>query len=232
MRRTFVVVTVVAGLLTACVSQVPRVPPSEEQRPLAFPERFYLQGAERGQPVFQVEPALSLVVIEVRRAGSLAQLGHDHVVASHDVQGYIAPDDGRADLFVRLDTLVVDEPELRAQAAFDTQPSEAAIAGTRENMLAKLHAEQHPYALIYANSMDTDATDPQVNVAITLNGVIHETRIPLRIEKAGAQLNVTGRVALEQTNFGIVPFSILGGALQVQDRVDIRFVIRASRVSP
>src|ERR1700687_4874517 len=112
MRWTFVAVTIVAGLLTACVSQAPRVPPSEE-RPPAFPEQFYLQDAAGGQPVFKVEPAQSLVVIEVYRAGSLAKLGHDHVVASHDVGGYIATDDNRADLYVRLDTLAVDEPDLR-----------------------------------------------------------------------------------------------------------------------
>jgi hypothetical protein len=232
MRKTFVAVILAAGVLAACVSQAPRIATSKEERPPGFPERVYLQSAERGQPVFQVEPAQSLVVIEVRRAGSLAQLGHDHVVASHDVRGYIAPDENRADLYVRLDALVVDEPELRAQAAFDTQPSAAAIAGTRENMLAKLGAEQHPYTLIYATKLDTEAADPQANVAITVNGVTREMRIPVRIERAAAQLNVTGRVALEQTNFGIAPLSILGGGLQVQDRVDIRFAIRASRVLP
>ena len=52
----------------------------------------------------------SRIVIEVRRGGTLAQLGHDHVVVSHDVAGYVAPAEGRADLYVRLDRLVVDEP--------------------------------------------------------------------------------------------------------------------------
>ena len=44
------------------------------------------------------------------------------------------------------------------------------------------------------------------------------------------QVFVNGRVALEQSNFGFDPFSIPGGALQVQDRVDVRFMIRAGRV--
>jgi hypothetical protein len=43
---------------------------------------------------------------------------------------------------------------------------------------------------------------------------------------------VTGRVTLKQTDFEITPLSILGGGLQVQDRVEIRFAIRASRVLP
>jgi hypothetical protein len=54
--------------------------------------------------------------------------------------------------------------------------------------------------------------------------------IPVKIEQTAGQLIVNGRVALEHSNFGIDPFSILGGALQVQDRVDVRFMIRARRV--
>ena len=99
--------------------------------------------------MFRVDPARSLLLIVVRRGGALAQFGHDHVVASHDVAGYIAPDEGRADLYVPLDALVVDEPALRAEAGFDTQPSAADIAGTRRNMLEKvLETSRHPYALI------------------------------------------------------------------------------------
>ena len=59
-----------------------------------------------------------------RRPGPLARghrsatqrLGHARVVAGHDVTGYVAPDAGRADLYVHFDTLVVDEPALRAAA--------------------------------------------------------------------------------------------------------------------
>jgi hypothetical protein len=75
--------------------------------------RLYRAALARGEPVFRVDPARSLVVIEAHRAGSLVRVGHDHVVASHDVQGYAAPDQGRSDLYVPLGRLVVDEPELR-----------------------------------------------------------------------------------------------------------------------
>ena len=230
MRRMFVVATVVAVLLAACAVQVPRSPGSEEQRPSGFPDNFYQRSADGGRPVFRIEPARSLVVIEVRRGGSLANLGHDHVIASHNVRGYVAPSDARADLFISLGELVIDEPELRVQAGFDTQPPDAAIAGTRENMLRQFHAEQHSYAVISVAGVDADATGPWLNASITLNGITRAVRIPVKIEQTADQLIVNGRVALEQTSFGIVPFSILGGALQVQDRVDVRFVIHASRV--
>src|SRR5437879_85114 len=124
-------------------ASAPAAPPAE------FPEGYYLEAAARGRPVFRVDSPESLVVIEVRRAGSLARLGHDHVVASHEVGGYVAPDEGRADLYVQLERLEVDEAALRAEAGFDTQPTESDIEGTRANMLVRvLEAEKFPFALI------------------------------------------------------------------------------------
>ena len=126
-------IALVAGLVSACAPQIREEVPAEKAAPAAFPEAYYREAAAQGKTVFRIDPAQSLVVIEVRRAGSLARLGHDHVVASHDAEGYAAPDEGRADLQVRLERLVVDEPALRAEAGFDTQPSDSDIAGTRRS---------------------------------------------------------------------------------------------------
>ena len=126
--------------------------------------------------------------------------------------------------------MVVDEPELRSQAAFGPPPPEAAIAGTRENMLRQFHAEQHPYAVVSVKSIDADATGPWLKASTTLNGITRPVCIPVKIEQTTDQLTINGRVPLEQTSFGIAPYSILGGALQVQNRVDVRFVIYARRV--
>jgi hypothetical protein len=231
MRTGFVRAVVIAGLLAGCASQAPRAADDGEgQQPSGFPDAYYLQAAARGQPVYEIDPVSTLVVIDVRRGGTLAQLGHDHVVASHDVRGYLAPAEGRADLYLRLDRLVVDERELRAEAQFDTQPSDEAIAGTRANMLEKLGAGKHPWALVAVRDAGIDATGSRMNATITLNGITRAMRISPQIVFAAEEVSVDGRVTLEQTNFGIAPFSILGGALQVQDQVAVRFRIRARRM--
>ncbi len=227
LRRTSIVAIAVCGLLAACAVQVARPPVVTDQRPDGFPTSYYQQLSQRGGEVLQIDPAQSLVVIEVRRAGSLANLGHDHVVASHDVRGYVAPGEGRADFYIRLDQLAVDEPQLRAEAAFDTQPSPSAIAGTRENMLHKFNAEAHPYAVVSVERVVLEAAGAQLDISIALNGVPRAMRVPAKIERTAGQITVTGRVTLAQTAFEITPFSILGGGLQVQDQVDVRFAIRA-----
>jgi hypothetical protein len=167
------------------------------------------------------------VVIEVRRAGTLAQLGHDHVVVSHDVAGYVAPAANRADLYVPLDRMVVDERQARAEAHFDGQPPEDAIEGTRGNMLGKLDAATYPFAVLGVRGIEKDATGgSSLNATLALKGVAREIRIPAQVASMPDEISVSGSVTVAQTSFGIVPYSVLAGALQVRDEVDIRFSIR------
>ena len=230
MRAGCVFAAVIAAGLVACAPPVSGPTSSEGRRPSGFPDAYYTDAARRGQPVYEIDPVASRVVVEVRRAGALAQLGHDHVVVSHDVAGYVAPNEGRADIYLRLDRMVVDEPGERAQARFDGQPPEDAVAGTRENMLRKLAAAEHPYAVIGVRNVSKDATSASLEATIALNGIERAIPIPASITFAAEEVNVIGEATLAQTAFGIVPYSILGGALQVQDAVAIRFRVRARRM--
>ncbi|HKU86074.1 MAG TPA: YceI family protein [Casimicrobiaceae bacterium] len=217
-----------ALFLAACAPQPAERAVSREAGPEGFPGQTYLRAAAEGRPVFRIDPTSSIVVVEVRRAGSLARLGHDHVVASHDVRGYVEPDAGRADLYVTLDHLAVDEPKLRKQARFDTEPTADAIAGTRRNMLDKtLEADRYSYASIgVRRAPGAGAAD----VSIALHGTTRTMRVPLTVAESPQEIAVNGELALRQTDFGITPLSVVGGAIQVQDEVKLRFDIRARRM--
>jgi hypothetical protein len=215
------------ALLTACAPQVPG--PQGVVLP-GMPDGFsldeYRDILRRGGQVFRVLPQESLLVVEVRRAGSLARLGHDHVVASRDVQGYAAPEDGRGALFVALERMTVDEATLRAQSAMDAGPTAADIEGTRNNMLVVLDATRHPYVLLRVKSW----TGGQAQLELTLHGVTRPMTVPVTMESGEGTLVASGRFSINQTDFDIKPFSILGGAIQVQDRLDLRFRVRAKAV--
>jgi hypothetical protein len=225
---------VVAGLivlLAACASNAPAPPGSDLQASGDLPEGYYRRLVAKGKPVFRVDPAGSLVVMEVRRRGALAQLGHDHIVASRDIAGYVAPDEGRADFQVPLNSLVVDEPALRTEAGFDTEPSAADIADTRRNMLEKvLETDRHPEALIAVSAGPADADPQQFRIAITLHGTTRTVDAVAQVVKGTDEVTVTGTTAIDQSWFGITPLSLLGGAVAVQDRVNIRFRMRARRI--
>ena len=232
MRSQALRAVLLSTILAGCAPLLREPAPAPAVPPADFPEGYYREALGQGKPVFRVDPRESLVVIEVRRAGSLARLGHDHVVASHEVGGYVAPDEGRADLYVALGRLSVDEAALRTEAGFDTQPAESDIDGTRANMLGKvLEAEKFPFALIRVSGAGTRQGEVTLSVAITLHGITRTLQAPARIDADSGGMSVTGRLSFEQTDFGITPYSLLGGAIAVKNAVELRFRIRARRLA-
>ena len=194
--------------------------------PADFPAAYYDQLAAQGISILKVDTPHSLVTIEVHRAGLLSSLGHDHVVASRDVAGYVSVSTGTADLYVPLDTLAVDDPGLRTAAGMNTQPSQQDIAGTRRNMLTgTLDAEHFPIALIHIARKN----DGRLEVAITLHGITRSYAVAAQFETVAGGISVAGSMSFRQSDFGITPLSVLGGALKVQDRLSLRFRILAQR---
>lgn len=192
---------------------------------------------QRGMRLLHIAPQESLLTITVRRGGALARLGHDHVVASRSLQGVVAPRAGRAAFQFRLDEMSVDEDGLRQAAGLTTTPSADAIAGTRHNMLVRvLEAERYPWVRVDARRVDARRSEAggEGNMAlldadITLHGVTRAVQLPVRIEEAadGRSLQASGSLLLKQSDFGIVPFAILGGAMAVQDQMELAFRITA-----
>ncbi|NIF82209.1 YceI family protein [Comamonas sp. Tr-654] len=219
-------VTLIAGCSQPGLEAVP--PTSPQARPADFPAAFYEQAAASGQQVLKVDTSRSLVSITVRRAGALANLGHDHVIGSRQLQGYVAPRLGRADLYVALDSLSVDEPALRAAAGLDTQPSAADIEGTRANMLSKvLQTQLHPFASVQVRTTPDADGEVVLVLKLTVHGVTRGLSVPARIVKEQGAIRISGALSIDQSDFGITPFSILGGAIQVRDRLDLSFEVHA-----
>ncbi|WP_257218257.1 YceI family protein [Janthinobacterium sp. BJB304] len=213
------------ALLLSCTPLPPApAPASAPPAPAAVPAPAWQR---QDMQLLHIAPAESLLTITVRRGGALARLGHDHVVASRSLQGIVAPAPGRAQLRFRLDEMTVDEESLRQAAGLTTTPSVDAIAGTRHNMLVRvLEAERYPWVSIEARRTG----DQQVfDADITLHGVTRTVRLPVRIEQAadGRSLQASGSLLLKQSDFGIVPFAILGGAMAVQDQMELAFRITA-----
>lgn len=215
------------AMLAACIARAPSpVAPAGLQAPPEFPLTYYLDARSRGESVLRVDRRHSLVAIDVRRDGPLAGLGHDHLVASRDVQGYVLPAAGRADVFIPLTLLTVDEPALRQESGMGKPPSQDAIEGTRRNMLNKvLEAEHFPFALVGIERQDGDV----LRVSITLHGRTREFLSTARIEHVPEKMTVSGEMTIAQSDFGITPFAVLGGALQVQDKLALRYRIVATQ---
>ena len=227
-----------AGLLAlalvACVSELKPLPPLPEGAPVTFPEDVYRQAGVSGS-VYRIDPGASQLVIYVYRDGRLAKFGHDHVVASRDVRGYVLlPDNlagARADLYFPVATLSVDEADLRATAGFTTELTADDIETTRRRMLGTvLAAEKYPYVQLHAVPALGAPPRMTLNVDLTLHGVTRAFQIPIALTVNGGMFSTQGKFDLRQTDFDITPFSVLNGALAVKDQLHVIFHLRGERI--
>ena len=227
------------ALLAACTPFAPP-PPAIAPQPATPSERAPAMPApawqQPGMHVLHIVPQASLLTITVRRGGALARLGHDHVIASRTVQGVVAPAPGRAAFAFRLDEMSVDEESLRQAAGLTTTPSADAIAGTRHNMLLRvLDAEGYPWVRVDARRIDARRSGGNgdggelLDADISLHGVTRKVQVPVQISQAAdGSVLASGSLLLKQSDFGIVPFAILGGAMAVQDQMELAFRITAT----
>ncbi len=222
------------ALLAGCAVEPPVQPPPAAPAPLRIDDggaAWYPAARQAGEQVWAIDAAQSLITVTVRRSGALARLGHDHVVASRTVTGLVAPRAGRADFQFRLDQMTVDEEALRTAAGLDTKPTAEAIEGTRANMLKRvLDADTYP---VVALSARTIAGKPgMLRLGVTLHGVTRSVDLPVTIEQTTSRLVASGALTLKQTEFGITPMSVMGGAIAVQDAMELAFRIVAVDTPP
>lgn len=212
-------------LLAGCAAPPP---PPAPLPAVDFKQEWYREARLAGREVFDIDGAQSQILITVRRGGTLARLGHDHVIVSRQLHGLVAPDQGRADFYFPVAELSVDEAPLRQAAGLDPVLPEQAIRETRQAMLGKvLEAERFPFVLLHAERVA--GSDTLLRLEITLHGVSKTLEVPAQITRSQDSLSASGTLKLLQSDFGITQLSALDGALVVLDQLELSFQISARR---
>jgi hypothetical protein len=222
------------GILAACRSTT--APPPAANASQSQSAGAAATATRAGTRTFQVDPERTVLTVIVRRAGPLAKLGHDHVITSADEVGSVwlgsTPADSSFELALPVERFAVDLPAARAAAGpeFAAPVPDDARAGTRRNMLRAEVLDGEHFPTITLRSSATSGVWPQpiVRVAVTLKGVEREQEIPVVVERDANGVIARGELRLNQTDFGITPFSVAGGAIQVADTLEIRFEIAAT----
>lgn len=227
-----------AGLVAACRAPAPgpeSAPGPQPARPVAVPCPPAPPPGVVGR-LHCIVPGESLVQILVFRAGPLAKAGHNHVVASRDVAGWVALADDPArssfELRVPVSSLTVDEPGLRAALGPEFPPElpQSAREGTRGNLLgpAVLDAARHPEIVVRGAGPEIGpGGDAHVTLHIDIRGRTRSMRVPLRHAMGTEGLSVNAAFPLTHAQLGLTPFSALLGALQVDETLQLRVRLTA-----
>jgi polyisoprenoid-binding protein YceI len=223
--------TLAALALTGCPSTILRPPPPQE----SLPEVGALD--LKGATLYKLDPTTSNVAIQVFRGGTLARLGHNHVITAKELSGraWVHPSAERSGFEVSFPVarLVVDDPKARAAAGteFPGEIPEDDREGTRKNMLRAEVLDAETFPTISLRSVKVSGTLPKLQLVarITIKDVSRDVTAPANVAMAGNKLTATGAFDIQQTSFGIKPFSIGLGALEVQDKLHIEFELVGER---
>ena len=192
----------------------------------------YRDAEARGAEVFTLDAAASRVELLVYRGGKAARAGHNHVIGVTRFEGYVlldavSPADSRFDLRVPVEGLVIDDPAWREAigGTFGSARSASDIEGTRRNLLGPkvLDAVRFPVVELRSQTLAGDWPVLVADVAIVIKGVRRVQPVLLQLRRDGPRLRASGEFVLRQSDFGIEPFSVLGGLMAVQDVVGVRF---------
>jgi len=217
-------------ILTAC--QIP-----SESRVPAAQTRPALPAAPAQATHYTIRSDLSDVRFLVYRAGPLAARGHNHVVQAKTITGdiYLSPEFQRSTFSIVMPVadFVVDSAEARTVEGeeFAKLPAPEFIEGTTRNMMGSrvLDATQFPQIEIRTVAVIGPSWAPDVTIRIRLKGAERDIAVPVAIDYANDRLVAITVFEVKQTDFGISPLSILGGALQVADAIRVRMRIAAQK---
>jgi YceI-like domain len=194
--------------------------------------------------IYRVDETESELRILVYRAGPLARLGHNHVVVNRRLRGAVnlagAAGAAAAPAFwlsVPSAAFDVDDAQVRAEegADFAAAVPDDAKSGTLQNMLsaAVLDAAEFPAITVrsvaVASPQGAEAATRTMVASVTLGVAGHESTIdlPFTLQMESGRLSATGTFELRQSALGLTPYSLMLGALQVQDQMTVKFKIVA-----
>jgi polyisoprenoid-binding protein YceI len=188
---------------------------------------------------YRIDPARSELRLLVYRAGPLANLGHNHVMVNRALGGAVSVRRDLADcsitLTVPVGAFVVDDAALRREEGADFAgdvPDEAKL-GTLHNMLsaALLNADAHPTLSLRSTAIAAAGGVLRASFAVSIAGHEAAISVPFELKALPHAVSASGSIELRQTGLGLTPYSLMLGALQVQDLMRVKFSIVAVAVA-
>jgi hypothetical protein len=221
-------VTAIALMLAGCAAYTNRHPAQPIPGESPWPAALRVPGK-----TYRIDQARSELRVLVYRAGPLARLGHNHVVVNRSLQGAAKVAPGKSGFWLQVPAkgFVVDDRQARSEegADFAADVPDDAKSGTLEHMLsaAVLDAGEFPEISV-TGIAGAPGAHPTV-VAVTVRVAGHEStlEVPFTLDIDSGSLSASGSLELRQSALGLTPYSLMLGALQVQDALTVKFKIVA-----
>jgi len=158
------------------------------------------------------------MTVRVSKAGALAAFGHDHEIAAPVASGAVDAKAHTVEVRVRTGSLKVRDPNASEK---DRGEIQSTMLGPQV-----LDAERYPEIAFQATSAEAGAAGSwTVRGDLTLHGQTRPVTVEVR-EEGGRYV---GSARVKQSDFGIKPVKVAGGAVKVKDEVRVEFRIQLAQ---
>ena len=222
---------VAASMLAACGATgqhatLPRAPP-DSAVPAAAPAPI--------KASYRIDSAQSEIRVLVYRAGPMASFGHNHVVVNRAIGGWVryggTPAGASFELTIPAAGFIVDDAGDRSieGSDFAADVPEEAKAATLHNMLSSAVLDATPFPLIAVRSLAIEGAGDALRATLAVDVAGHSSMlvVPFHLDGSAGRLTGSGSLTLRQSALGLAPYSVLMGALRVQDEMRVTFKIAA-----
>jgi polyisoprenoid-binding protein YceI len=163
----------------------------------------------------QVDAAHSTMTVHVYKTGFFSAFAHNHEIQA-PIQSGGVQESGSASVELRVDA--------RKLRVLDPEASDSTRAQIQETMLGTQVLDADHFPEIHFQSVGVGPKGPDhwiVHGNLGLHGKNH----PITFEVTLKDDRYRGSATLKQTDFGITPVTVAGGAVKVKDEVKIEFEI-------
>lgn len=182
---------------------------------------------------YAVDAGKSKIEIHAGKEGFFSAFGHDHLIAAKEFSGEAQMDPQKIErssvaLAISAKSLTVLDP---GESEKDRAEIQKTMLGDRVLDVEK-HAEIRFASTRVVNAKKTsDGWELTLEGKLALHGAEKTVTLPLRVRLDGNALRAKGEVSLLQTDYGITPIKVGGGAVRVKDKLKITFDIAAGKKS-
>jgi polyisoprenoid-binding protein YceI len=178
---------------------------------------------------YLLDNSASRFTVRAFASGMLSVMGHNPAIAIRDFTGEAS-----------LDPAAPGKASLRIQIRADSMEVTDEIAGKDrreiESTMKQKVLETSKYPEIVFESTRTSA-DPvgegryklTINGNLSLHGVTRMLPVTAQVTLNGDMLRAYGDFSIQQSNYGIAPVSVAGGALKLKDELKFTFDIVARK---
>jgi polyisoprenoid-binding protein YceI len=167
-----------------------------------------------------IDPARSVATVKVYKAGLLGGFGHNHDIQAPVQQGVVDEEKGMVELVIDARQLKVMDQELSDKDRDEVQQN---MDGPKV-----LDLQQFPRIRFQSTSARPSGSNKwTVQGNLEIHG---QTRpVTLQVERyaglASPAARYRGSIQLRQSDFGIRPYSSIGGAIKIKDEIRIAWDI-------